>query len=664
MFKTFAHAVRAQFKKMAKGELYIADISKSDLWEMYLDSFPEGTNEIYRERKKHDCNACKHFIKRMGNVVSIVDNKLITIWDILTEEPYQTVADSLSSFVKMAHIRTKFLYNESIISKAKNQQLLEDGTVREWNHLSCEIPRKFIDNEYTTVLAGISATKQVFERGLEELTEESLEITLDLIHQNAIYRGEEFKESITSFATLKRGYITLKREQEKNLYIWSHVDTLGARIRNSAIGTLLQDISDGVELTDAVGAFEAKVAPTNYKRSSAPISKGMVTNAMKTIADLGIEPSLHRRFAKLEDVSINNVLFADRNVSPLMKDSLETLLMNQVAPSTKSYSDITEIRVEDFIAKVLPTANSLELLVRNKHHSNFMSLIAPVDSTAQNILKWNNNFSWSYSGNITDSMKENVKKAGGNVEGVLRFSIQWNDKEDNHNDLDAHCDEPNSNTIMFNNKMSKTSGSLDIDITDPKGVAVENIIYTDLNKMAEGIYTFSVHNYTERGGKNFSAEIEFGGKIFSFNYTKKMQQSEKLMVAKVKYSQKEGFTIIESFPHNEISQNIWGIATEKFHKVSSVMLSPNHWDGQNEGNRHFFFLLENCINPEEARGIYNEFLDHQLTPHRKVFEVLADKMKCPITSEQISGIGFSTTQRSEIICKVTGSFTRTVKITF
>lgn len=94
------------------------------------------------------------------------------------------------------------------------------------------------------------------------------------------------------------------------------------------------------------------------------------------------------------------------------------------------------------------------------------------------------------------------------------------------------------------------------------------------------------------------------------------------------------------------------------------MLSPNHWDNINIGNKHYFFILEGCQNPDPIRGFFNEFLKEELTEHRRVFEALGSRMEIPYSENQLSGIGFSSTVRNSVICKVTGAFERVIKINF
>lgn len=95
-----------------------------------------------------------------------------------------------------------------------------------------------------------------------------------------------------------------------------------------------------------------------------------------------------------------------------------------------------------------------------------------------------------------------------------------------------------------------------------------------------------------------------------------------------------------------------------------VMNSPNHWDGEETGNKHVFFILEGCVNPNQTRGFYNEYLKEDLTQHRKVFEVLGSKMKVEESDNQLSGLGFSSTQHKTVYVKVEGTFTRTLKVVF
>ena len=91
----------------------------------------------------------------------------------------------------------------------------------------------------------------------------------------------------------------------------------------------------------------------------------------------------------------------------------------------------------------------------------------------------------------------------------------------------------------------------------------------------------------------------------------------------------------------------------KFQKVSCIMLSPNHWEGNEVGNKHYFFMLDGCKNPDPVRGFFNEYLRADLEKdHRRVFEALASRAKAEYNDNQLSGLGFSSTQRNELVVKV------------
>lgn len=101
-----------------------------------------------------------------------------------------------------------------------------------------------------------------------------------------------------------------------------------------------------------------------------------------------------------------------------------------------------------------------------------------------------------------------------------------------------------------------------------------------------------------------------------------------------------------------IQQDVWGLKTEQFVKVNTLMFSPNFWEGNATGNKHWFFLLEGAVNDQPVRGIYNEYLRDELTPHRKVFEVLGAKTMCPVVDQQLSGLGFSSTRGDTVTASV------------
>ena len=133
-FKHFAKAVYDKFNEMSKGELFVTDVDTHQLTELYLDSFPAGTNEIYRERRGYDCSCCKSFIRKLGNVVSINNGKITTIWDVDVKYPFDKVCQALSVKVKSSSINSVFLINEKRVGMEHNFERMTNGDIKQWDH--------------------------------------------------------------------------------------------------------------------------------------------------------------------------------------------------------------------------------------------------------------------------------------------------------------------------------------------------------------------------------------------------------------------------------------------------------------------------------------------------------------------------------------------------
>lgn len=670
-FQKFSRAVAKQFADMQQHPMFRTGTDRDGIIETYLGAFPAGTNPIYRERTEHDCSCCKSFIRAVGNAVAIVKDeegyKLQSIWDIRVDDEYQAVADALSAYVKSKAIANIFTHDQPVAGQEKSFEQLVDG-VHTYYHFHVNIPASCVNRDAGSMLSQTRADFDVFKRSLSELSVESVETVLELIAQNSLYRGEEHKFALNAFLTCKNWFIELS-DSQRELAIWysAHpkLKTSGSilRIRNTAIGTLLVDLSEGKEIDQAVRAYEQVVAPANYKRPTALVTPKMIAAAKEKIAELGMTSALERRYATLGDISVNEILFADRSIKKVINHDVFDSLINDSAKKAKASSNVEQIGIDEFITKVIPTASTVEVMVENKHLNNLVSLVAPSDPTAELMFKWGNAFSWSYNGNFADSIKERVKAAGGNVTGEVCCRLAWEYSDD----LDLHMQEPTGSKVYWccRRQLSGNGGMLDVDANGadgPRQNPVENIFYEKIKTMRDGAYRLSVNNYNRRSdGIGFEVEIEIAGTAHSFSYEKALRGSESIEVAVLHV--KDGVVTVEpKLPSTTVSKNAWGLKTMQYARVDAIMYSPNYWGDSGIGNKHVFFMLNGCVNEGEARGFYNEFLKESLTPHRKVLEMVGAKVKTGKSDEQLSGLGFSLTQRSSVLVRVTGAFTRTLQV--
>lgn len=657
---TFQH-LEEQFIRNFKGfgALFYVDIERDYIVELYLDGFPNPES-----KQEHNCNCCKSFLRQFGGLVTIKDGRKVSIWDNLeVSEEYAQSIKNLQEYVHGRPITDVFLLN-----KSKHQQDSRLGTRENrsfttgitWNHFFLEAPASYLVDSADSIKGQKRDDRNVLKRSLDELTIDAVETVLELIAQKSLYRGNEFEGMLAAFNKLQRQYKDLAPEQ-KELFTWTaEAGSAVSRIRNTSIGTLLIDLSAGMDLDQAVTKFEKVVAPTNYKRPTALVTPKMVEDAKETLRELNLLESLERRHATEADIRVSNILFKD--TPSVLGDVFDEVAKDTVV-NPRSFSKVEEIPIEKFIENVLPGAKSLRVLVENSHMPNFVSLVAPKNFESLSLFKWNNAFSWSYTGGITDSIKERVKEAGGSVDGALRCSLSWS----NYDDLDLHVIEPNRNKIYFSDKKSRFSGAqLDVDMNAggrQSRSPVENIIFPTKDRMQEGNYKVLVNNFAHRESKDsgYQVQLEFDGQIFDFEFKNNPKDGDTHTVVEFTFTKKDGIVFKGEVKSNVLSKEKWGLKTNQFHKVTKFMLSPNHWD-EKVGNKHYMFFLESCVSDEAPRPFFNEFLKSELEVHRKTMEQVGAKIKIEDSINQLSGIGFSETVRNSLLVEVQGKFKRVLRV--
>ena len=696
--------LQEQFAKMcATGKLFRSKVTGDQLWEAYMRGF--GEDPIFRdpESSVHNCNQCKHFFHRYGNIVAITeDNSIMTMFDGETTDEYRQSFKDMANLLKSAPIEDVFvetfdyLYkavyarctqNDSMFAlnldhtvkrytkeEAEKFGVVKPNEVRTFNHFCVRVPKEFIHFGHETVesIQGrLREDKKVFKRALDEIPSDTLQLVIDLIDQGSLLNGDTHKYKVVEFLNLSRQYNSLSAAEKDNwCWVKSYKYNL-ARFRNELIGTLCVELAEGKDLNAACQDWNKRVDPANYMKATAPITKQMIDNAKSFIADNGYEESFTRRCATMEDIRVCDILHAnagDGAVKPV--SILDGIKPTSTRHKRSEFDGVEVVTIDKFMKDILPGCTSVEVFLLNSHKNNFVTLTTPVNKDSKPIFKWPNNFGWTYNGNLAgkSEIKEAVKAAGGFVNAHFRFSIMWNEDGRSIVDLDAHAKEPTGTEIYYcSYKGYKTpvcGGMLDVDMIDPVNVGVENIFWNEPKRIIDGAYRFFIVNYDQHHNNGAKAEIAFGDEVFTYVVDHEIMRNVDIATVHIKNGMIDHVDQSEYLvDSNATSAEIYGLETNMFHKVNLVCLSPNHWDGA-FGNKHYFFMLEGAKAPEAIRGFHNEFLIPELLEHRKVMEVLGATLKVESTDKQLSGLGFNATVRDEVVLRLQGSHKRVIKVQF
>lgn len=703
-FEQFNAKIKDRFQEMQQYKLFRLNVTGQQVWDTYLKGFNKGDDPVFRDPNSttHTCNNDQNFVRRYGNVVAITDKfEIMSLWDIdakntIYEEPLKAIWELLdSSKVENIFFETWEELNSLPYEKTnKNQdnfQLGHEKTLKKYtqeecdkfgvvspdqiytfHHLHVNLNKDFVDKSgksIESIMGSYRDAYNVFKRGLTEISLDTLELVKDLIVQGSLLNGNSYLDKLKKFIMLKKEFdLTVNKHQDNWCWIKSQAMET-AKFRNELIGTLCVELTEGKDLNKACEDWNKRVDPVNYMKAKSPITQRQIKEAEKFILENGYEESFKRRFATIDDIDVNEI----RHMNITTESEKPAGLFAGVKPTKSTqhkraeFDKVEEVSVDKFMKDILPNITGVEVFLENRMEDNLVSLTTANILDSKPIFKWSNNFSWSYKGNLAgkSEIKKAVEEMGGKVTGDVRASIMWAEQNGDNSDLDLHCKEPKFE-IYYGQKTSPyTGGQLDVDIIQPQSQrpkgAVENIVYTDRNKMPSGKYEFFVHQFSFRNSQGFKAEIELEGETYQYIYPRPVQGN--VVIAEV---EKNGstLTIKHHLKPTSASKEIWGLETNKFHKVNLVCLSPNHWGNNNIGNKHYFFMLEKCKSDEPLSSFHNENLIQELRDHRKVMEVLSQTTKLEPTKKQLAGLGFNATVKDNVILKLSGSHNRMIKLVF
>ena len=693
--------LQAQFNKMcATGKLFRSTLTGRQVWELYITGF--GEDPIFRdpESSVHNCNLCKNFVHRYGNIVALDENlDIVTLFDYIPDDEYKESFRRMSEALRSSGIESIFVETFNMLNtlpyethihknaesfclgisknikrytkeEAEKFGVVKPNELRTFHHLSVRIPNRFISktsDSAESLIGEARASKEVFKRAMDEIPEDTLKLVRDLIVQGSLLNGEAHLNKIDGILPKVIEYKRIP-ENKKDLWCWLHTDFKYARFRNELIGVLCTELAEGKDLNAACQDWNKRVDPANYMKAKAPVTKQMIEQAKQFVQENGYEESFQRRMATIDDIAAANILHlasGDGSIKPI--SVFDNIKPTSTRHKRAEFDKVEEVSIEKFMKDILPSCTSVEAFLLNSHKRNMVTMTTSVNKDSKRIFKWDNNFSWTYEGNLAgkSEIREEVKKAGGVVDAPFRFSIMWNEDGRDIVDLDAHCVETGRilYEIMFRNKgiISPCGGILDVDMINPSSKGVENIYY---NTIHDGTYRFFIHNYNGRSHKNCKAEIFFNGDLYTYYIDHKIIGSVDIASVTIKNGEitdiKQSKYLVDS---NAISSEIYGLETNKFHKVNLVCLSPNHWSIP-VGNKHYFFMLEGCKPCNNLRAFHNENLIPELLEHRKVMEVLGTTAWAEPVANPLSGLGFNATVRDELIVRLKGSHNRVIKIKF
>lgn len=400
----------------------------SRLFDLFLSTLPAD------DRQHYTCNACRHFVDRYGSLVTIDATGAAhsVMWGIDTAPPYFDATVRIMAFtVEIARVTGVFYTPDLLWGQPQTGP---------WSHFAVAATNHRFSHPLKSAGQRMAEQREdhtMLCRALADYDQATVDTAVALLQTEQLYRSEKVLGVAQWFQGVLRSITAARHPRQRDNLIWRAVAEAPAgfcHVRSSMIGTLLDDIAAGKPYDDVAAAFKAKMHPLLYQRPTAAPKAGQIAQAEHLVANLGVERSLLRRYARLDEIPT-----IWQPAPPAVPKPANTPvfghLLPQVAPpragTVTQRSRITWVKFRD---TVLPHASKLELWI--PQDGVFSALVTAVDPDAPLIFQWDNPVSlYTYVHGSPARRWNLIPRQYHPVTAIARFPWMWGEPPPaNHED--------------------------------------------------------------------------------------------------------------------------------------------------------------------------------------------------------------------------------------
>lgn len=417
-YPEFGASIKERFSAVVGNGLPLFTTDADGLFDIFLANLPAEARQHYT------CNACKHFVHRYGGLVYIADSGVATpaIWDeAAVPKFFRDSVKLMKKAVAKAKVTGVFLSGNAVLGHP---------VTGSWEHMSVALPRRMVFASRLKTAGQAMAEKRedyrIVNSAIQEYRLTVVNQAITLLKSESLYRSDKVLGVAEWFGTLLAKLESAQNSQIKANIKWLAVATAPTgfcHVKSSMIGTLLDDIKDGMELGALTRRFKEKMDPFHYLLPQAAPTQGNIEQAEKIVEKLGIANSLKRRFAKFEEIP--HFLW---RIAPKVEAPQSGGVFSHLAPKGVSEPEVMNLPSatmtwEKFRRTVLPEAETIEARINNP--SACMALITASDPDAPNILRWDNSFSWYFRPGSSYSNWRVPLNGFAKVTGIVNSPNQW-----------------------------------------------------------------------------------------------------------------------------------------------------------------------------------------------------------------------------------------------